>query len=125
MTAQLALFGAPDVAGPRPSDAVLLLIAEVEACIDHGDDDGLGAPEAGQKRRTVDAAVDQGLLSRAYVGDSDTEQGPRRLLLTAIGVAALERWGSDHRRYIEGRTGHVSGAAAGGAKHHAPLTAAV
>lgn len=103
MTAQLALFGAPVVAGPRPSDAVLLVVAEVAACIDRGHDDGVGAPEAGHKARTVDACVELSLLVRVYVGDSDTEQGPRRLVLTAAGRDALEVWGADHRRLVGGR----------------------
>ncbi|MBA2952146.1 hypothetical protein GON03_19200 [Nocardioides sp. MAH-18] len=89
MTAQPALFeGYTPTAKPRraaASDAVLLVLAEVAVSIDRGYDDGIGAPEVGLRRRTVDAAVERGWLARSYVGDSDTEQGPRRLHLTAAG----------------------------------------
>lgn len=89
----------------RPSDAVLLLLAEVAACIQRGQDDGLGAPEAGHKARTVDTASALGLLLRSHVGDSDTEQGPRRLRLTPAGEHALAKWGVDARRFVSSRGG--------------------
>ena len=90
---QLALFigPAPIIRLRRPdaSDPVLLVLAEVAAALDHGHDDGIGAPEVGLRRRTVDTAVERGWLTRSYVGDSDTEQGPRRLHITDAGRAQL------------------------------------
>lgn len=93
-TTQLAFFDAPErTAAPRrpaASDAVLLVLAEVALSIDHGLDDGIGAPAVGLRRRTVDTAVEHGWLTRSHVGDSDTEQGPRRLHITAAGREQLE-----------------------------------
>ncbi|NUQ89595.1 MAG: hypothetical protein HOQ43_14195 [Glycomyces artemisiae] len=86
-TLQLALFEGYDPTPRRPdaSDAVLLVLAEVAVSIDFGHDDGIGAPAVGLRARTVDAAVEHGWLVRSYVGDSDTEQGPRRLHITPAG----------------------------------------
>lgn len=92
-TSQLTLFEGytPTARQPRPdaSDAVLVVLAEVAFSIDHGHDDGIGAPAVGLRGRTVDCAVDRGWLTRSYVGDSDTEQGPRRLHITDTGRAQL------------------------------------
>lgn len=93
--AQLALFDlasveVPAARRPEASDAVLLVLAEVAYLIDHGHDDGIGAPAVGHNRRTLDAAVASGWLTRAYVGDSDTEGGPNRLLLTDAGRYQLK-----------------------------------
>ena len=109
---QLTLFG-PEAPPKRPaaSDAVLHLLADVRHCTDRDYYGAIGYPEVGQKRRTVDAAIERGWLVRELVGDSDTEGGPRRLHLTDAGRAQVEAhdawcdhygWARITFRYAEG-----------------------
>lgn len=93
MSVQLALWGDPTpparVRRPAASEPSLFILAEVAHLIDLDLDDGIGAPEVGFKRRAVTTCVEHGWLTRSYVGDSDTEQGPRRLHITPEGREQL------------------------------------
>ncbi|WP_292605917.1 hypothetical protein [Nocardioides sp. REDSEA-S30_B4] len=90
---QLALFdGYAPPTRLRASDAVICVLLEVAHCIDAGHDDGIGAPAIGHNKRSVESAVAHGWLTRSYVGNSDTEQGPRRLHITDSGRHQLEHF---------------------------------